>query len=242
MKGATIILAVVLLFGAATLFAQDTPPDPARLSIETARQQLQEISVSKFEDAGFWRVSMPMDAGVITHRRLEGAPAEKEAIEQEEQLEQFGQVLGDVLEEDRYVLGVRADFFRRGPTHISIEPSRPLAIPGIAKTLSMWVVGRNFQHELKVVIQDQFGTRNVLSMGTLNFSGWRLLTVAIPPGIRQRDPHYINRTGISILGFIIEPYLPETYGSYYVYFDDLRAYTDLFSEANRDPDDMVDNW
>lgn len=233
-----VFVAIILTIAAAGLLAQQTQPDPELLNVQTAQQRLQTISVTKFEDAGFWRVSMPMDSGIVTHRRLEGAPADKEPLPEEEELEQ----LGNEIESDRYVLGVRADFYRRGPTHISIEPSRPLAVPGIAKTITVWVVGRNFQHELSVVIEDQFGTRNILPMGTLNFSGWRPLTVAIPPGIRQRDPHYINRTGISILGFVIEPFLAETYGTYYVYFDDLRVVTDLFAEVSRDPDDMVDNW
>ncbi|MDR2259242.1 MAG: flagellar filament protein FlaA, partial [Treponema sp.] len=29
---------------------------------------------------------------------------------------------------------------------------------------------------------------------------------------------------------------------YYIYFDDLRAVTDLFAEDNRDADDMSDAW
>jgi hypothetical protein len=48
--------------------------------------------------------------------------------------------------------------------------------------------------------------------------------------------------GLQILGFLIEPDMMEAYGTYYVYFDDLRAYTDLFAEQSRDPDDMVDSW
>jgi hypothetical protein len=79
-------------------------------------------------------------------------------------------------------------------------------------------------------------------MGRLNFSGWRRLTVPIPPDIQQRDIHYSDQGGIEVLGFVIEPDLLEAYGSYYVYFDDLRALTDLFSEESRDPDDMVDSW
>jgi hypothetical protein len=34
----------------------------------------------------------------------------------------------------------------------------------------------------------------------------------------------------------------EAFGSYYIYFDDLRAVTDLFAENNRDADDMTDGW
>ena len=30
--------------------------------------------------------------------------------------------------------------------------------------------------------------------------------------------------------------------TYYVYFDDMRAITDLYAMQNRDEDDMDDNW
>ncbi|MDR0706482.1 MAG: flagellar filament protein FlaA, partial [Treponema sp.] len=33
-----------------------------------------------------------------------------------------------------------------------------------------------------------------------------------------------------------------TYGTYYLYLDDLRAVTDLFLEDNRDSDDIADGW
>jgi len=79
-------------------------------------------------------------------------------------------------------------------------------------------------------------------MGALNFSGWREMTTAVPPTLVQRDFHYNDRMGLQILGFMIEPALMETYGTYYVYFDGLRVLTDLFAEESRDPDDMVDSW
>ena len=41
---------------------------------------------------------------------------------------------------------------------------------------------------------------------------------------------------------MIDADILESYGTYYVYFDDLRAVTDLFAEESRDEDDMVDNW
>jgi len=34
----------------------------------------------------------------------------------------------------------------------------------------------------------------------------------------------------------------EARGSYYVYFDDLRAVTDLYDLENKDEDDMMDAW
>ena len=110
------------------------------------------------------------------------------------------------------------------------------------KTLSLWVVGRNTNHQLSIVLEDYFGNVNVLPLGRLNFSGWKQMTVAVPPSLRQRDSHYTVETGIRVLGLVIDTDINEAYGTFYVYFDDLRAITDLFAEESRDPDDMVDNW
>ena len=78
-------------------------------------------------------------------------------------------------------------------------------------------------------------------MGTLNFIGWKKLTVAIPPAScrrnittrPQRNPDH---------GVRVETDPLDSYGTYYVYFDDMRAVTDLFGESKRDSDDMSDGW
>ena len=86
-------------------------------------------------------------------------------------------------------------------------------------------------------------------MGRLNYQGWKKLTVSIPPqqangnnGIIQNDYHYTSNGGISVVGFKIDIDPMEAYGTYYAYFDDLRAVTDLYAENNRDPDDPKDDW
>lgn len=232
MKRTIAIFIALVVVG--SVFGQETPPDPANIGVDTAQQNLQEISIERFEDPGFWKVSMPMDRGIVTHRRLEGAPADKEPI--------AGEQRAGIEATDENVIGVKVEYYNRGSTQISLEPARPLSVPGIVKTLSVWVVGRNFNHRLSLVIEDFFGNRNVLPFGRLNFSGWKKLTVAVPPTVQQRNPHYNQQTGIKILGLVIDAEIAETYGTYYVYFDDLRAVTDLFAEESRDPDDMVDNW
>ncbi|KGE73582.1 flagellar filament outer layer protein FlaA [Spirochaeta lutea] len=225
---------LLLLLVPGLIGAQESTPEAANIGVDTAQQRLKEVSISKFEDPGFWAVTMPLDHGIASHRRFEGGPSDKDPLPEEE--------AAGITEEDQYVLGVKVEYLRRGSTSISVMPSRPLAVPGIAKTIQVWVVGRNFNHRLKVVIEDFFGNRATLDMGKLNFSGWKQLTVAVPPSVQQRSPYYNGVGGIKILGFVVEPALTETYGTYYVYFDDLRVTTDLFAEENRDPDDMVDNW
>ncbi|MDR0690254.1 MAG: flagellar filament outer layer protein FlaA [Spirochaetaceae bacterium] len=237
-----IIITLLILFLAGVLFAQQNEvgaPNAERIGVDAAQQQLKEVSIDKFEHDGYWRSSMSTDEGFVMSRLFSGAPQDKVPLEEEE---------GFNIP-DRYVLGTKVDFLRRGHASITISPIRPIPIEGITKTISIWVVGRNYNHELKILLQDFFGRPFELHLGKLNFQGWKKLTVAIPPqapdginGIVQRNYHYNNQLGVKIIGFRIDCDLMETYGTYYVYFDDLRAVTDLFAENNRDTDDMADAW
>jgi hypothetical protein len=235
-------VALILFIGGFVYAQQEREigaPDPERLGIETAQQLLREVSVDKFESEGFWRSRMSPDEGYTTTRLFNGAPAGKQPIPEEE-----GMDIRDIN-----VLGTRVDFLRRGYSSFTIYPTRPIPVEGITKTISVWVAGRNFNHELYLLIQDFFGRNYEFFMGRLNFIGWQKVTVAIPPapddgfsGVVQRNYHYQSNFGIKIMGFRIDCDPMEALGSYYIYFDDLRAETDLFSEHNRDPDDMVDGW
>lgn len=229
----TILIAAVLMMAISGLWAQNEL-DPGQTGVTTAQQKLKEISVSKMEDAGFWYGIFPADNGLMEIRSFPGGPEGKEPIEDEEQ---FG-----IAEADENVLGAKVSFYRRGVIDFSVKPIRPLPIEGITKTVSVWVAGRNANHSLELLISDHFGNSAIIPMGKLNFSGWKKLTVTIPPHIKQRDYHYNNRMGITIDGFNVRCDIDETYGRYYVYFDDIRAVTDLFAEENRDSDDMMDAW
>ena len=235
------LIPALLLLVAGGLFAQQEvgATDPQRMGIDTAQQYLQEISVDRFEREGFWRASISTDDGLVTARLFEGGPLGREEIPAEEGM--------DIT--DKYVLGSRVDFFRRGFMSFTITPIRPIPIEGITKTVSVWVVGRNRNHELSLMIEDFFGRPFELFMGRLNFQGWRKLTVAVPPqadngmnGIVQRNFNYTTYMGIKVRGFRVHVNPWEAIGSYYIYFDDLRAVTDLFAEHHRDEDDMADGW
>ena len=240
MKRLLIVILTLCLTG--VLFAQRAEvgaTDPTRLGIDAAQQDLKEVSVDKFEREGYWRSTMSPDDGYVTTRLFLGGPLGKEPIPDEE-----GMNITDI-----HVLGTRVDFIHRGYTSFTVYPIRPIPIEGITKTVSVWVVGRNYNHELYLLLEDFFGRPFELYMGRLNFQGWKKLTVAIPPqaddgfnGIVQRNYHYNNQLGIKITGLRVNVDPWEAYGSYYIYFDDLRAVTDLFAENNRDDDDMVDGW
>jgi hypothetical protein len=208
--------------------------DPSKLGKDQAQQQLVEVSVSKLEDAAFWQGAMAIDDGIVTLRSLPGSPSAKKPAE--------GDVLNRIKEQDTRVLAVRVDFYHRGVVNFSLHPTAPIPVPGISKTISVWVAGRNFNHTLKVLLEDYFGNKMELTVGKLTFMGWKKLTVAVPPAIVQTDYHFTYKDGIKITGFLIECDPMEAMGTYYLYLDDIRVVTDLFGEARRDADDMSDGW
>jgi hypothetical protein len=230
------LLIYFICFAQTTDFTAET--DPEMVGQDTAQQKLIDITVTKFEDAAFWYATMPRDQGIITIRRLSGTPLDKEVQDKERLLSEAELNIPP----GGYVLGAKVVFNKRGMNHFYIYPMQPLAIEGICKTISVWVAGRNFNHTLKIVILDYFGERKELIVSKLNFSGWQKLTVAIPPNIAQTDFHYTSKNGIKFLGFKIECDMEESVGTYYIYFDDLSAVTDLFMETVMEKDDMKDNW
>ena len=224
-----------LAFGQTKSLAE---PDPTDVGTGSAASALREVSIEKFERDGSWNVHISPDAGVISARLFEGSPAAKEVLEEDKGNEDL----------DTHVLGVKVQFFRRGINSIYVTAVKPLPIEGITKTISVWVAGRNQDHDMYVLVQDYYGHNYELYLGNLGFSGWKQMTLAVPPspdgehGIVQSSPYYGDRPGLRVIGFRIDCNPMLARGTYYVYFDDLRAVTDLFELQNRDEDDMPDNW
>ena len=213
-----------------------TDPDPTIIGADSAKQALREVSVDLFEREGSWNARISSDNGVISSRLFDGSPASKEPMAENEGVT------------DERVLGVKVEFFRRGINSFYVTAARPIPIEGITKTVSVWVTGRNQGHNLYLLVQDYFGNNFEIYMGSLAFSGWKKMTAAIPPspdgerGIVQQSAYYGEKPGLRIIGFRVDcdPLLAR--GSYYLYFDDLRAVTDLYDMENRNEDDMIDNW
>jgi len=221
---------------------QSPPPNPvavgqpvaAQIGVDTAQQALKTVSVSKFEDPGLWFGSMPLDEGLIMIRGMPGHPADAKPIADEQKI--------GITEPDNTVLGAKVTFFKRGYNRFSVLATHPLPVEGIVKTVSVWVVGRNTNHVLKLVVEDQDGHVADLSFGPLNFMGWKQLTVAIPSSLVQNNFRVSFISGINILGFVVDCDPLEDYGNFYLYFDDMTADTDLFGLQQKAADDMSDAW
>ncbi len=208
-----------------------TPPIVG--SDNPAYQKLQEVSVNKFEDPAGWTPHMSGDFGYIVGRKLEGGPQNKQPIANEE--------VSPGESSDNSVLGVKVSFIRRGLTPINVTAFHPIPIDGLVKVISVWVAGRNVPHKLSILVRDQNNKLHKLFVGTLNFSGWKQMSVAIPSKVEQRGSRP-TKVGLSVVGFEIDTDLDDSRGTYYVYFDDMRAWIDFAAFEVAGSDDPVDAW
>ncbi len=247
MKKVVAFLVVLCLAG--VLFAQDgrslTETDPA-MTADAARQALREVSLDLFEREGSWNCRISPDVGIITGRLFEGGPyTNMSAEDRAAKLDLPAEVKDS---DNSHVYGIKAEFFRRGVNSFYITASRPIPIEGVTKTVSFWAAGRNQDHKITMLVQDYFGNSFEVYVGSLAFSGWKRMSVAIPPspdgsrGIVQQSSYFGERPGLRIVGFRIDCDPETAIGSYYLYLDDLRAVTDLYAMENRDADDPSDAW
>ncbi|MCR4939139.1 MAG: flagellar filament outer layer protein FlaA [Treponemataceae bacterium] len=245
MKKIVALFTILAVFTAA--FAQQSTysNDPST-DADSAQQSLREISLDLFEREGSWNCHISPDAGIITGRLFDGGPFSDLEPEGRAEETKLPEEVKDTPNEHMY--GVKVEFFHRGVNSFFITAARPIPIEGIAKTVSVWVAGRNQAHSLTLLVQDYFGNSFELFMGSLAFSGWRKLTVTVPVspdgkrGIVQQSPFWGERPGLRIVGFRVDCDPETAFGQYFMYLDDLRAVTDLYAVENLDADDPVDNW
>ncbi len=249
-----ILLLTILSVSLSFVYTQDAGSEDD----EDKLMRLTTVRLSGFEDASFWRVYMPIDQGIIVKRSRIGAPMQVD--------DRFDGVTAEggeaetkapnhLIDEDNTygiprnyardkVLGVKVMYISRGHNWFTVSPIRPIVVEGISHSLSVFVAGRNYRHFMKARVLDFYGNDRIIPVGYLNHPGWKRLTINVPGEriIKQWDHRFMNDRGIKFNGFLVECEPSETFGTYYLYFDELRARTDIFSEQTIDKDDMADNW
>lgn len=142
-------------------------------------------------------------------------------------------------EENKYVMGVRAAFTRKGYNKIWVYPEEVLVIPGHAKKLDMWVWGANYHYTLYAHLMDYRGIVHKLPLGSLHFMGWRNLSVAIPKQIPQTVRYLPMEKPLSLVRFEIWTEPTERVDDYIIYFDHLKILTDMYKQRF-DGDELAD--
>lgn len=148
-----------------------------------------------------------------------------------------------------YSLGIHTKFDRKAYNYVEIIPAKkgsdgklapaPIAIPGKAKSIDLWVWGSNFDYYMEVHIRDYQGVDHTLYLGNLTFEGWKNLSVDIPGSIPQTRRTIPKFQGLEITEFVIWTRPTEKVDDYYVFLDQVKVLTDMF-ESRFDGDDLGD--
>jgi len=142
-------------------------------------------------------------------------------------------------EENKFVMGVRAAFTRKGYNKIWLYPEEEIFIPGNAKKLDVWVWGANYYYTLYAHVRDYRGIVHKLPLGSLHFMGWRNLSVEIPKQIPQTVRYLPMEKPLSLVRFEIWTDPNERVDDYVIYFDHLKVLTDMYKQRF-DGDELAD--
>lgn len=103
-----------------------------------------------------------------------------------------------------------------------------LELPGQVKAISLWVLGRGHAYDIDFWVEDWTGDTYILKGGSLDFIGWRPITVVVPPAAKQVVQAY-PQTKTLVLKKIVIKTTPKTSTEEVVFFfDSLKVLTDVF--------------
>ena len=137
---------------------------------------------------------------------------------------------------------IKVEYFKTGYPWFSVTPPRPVKIPGFTKEISVWVAGRNHNNRMSFYVYDINGKPQNIGNEPLNFMGWKKITVQVPAKVKQEDFRGQAEQGISFMGINVKVDPRDSYGKYYIYFDNLEARTDMYLETYKEADDPRDTW
>ena len=133
-------------------------------------------------------------------------------------------------EENKYILGVRSSFSRKGYNKVWVYPEEEIVIPGRAKKLDVWVWGGNYYYTLEAHVRDYRGIVHKLNLGSLHFMGWRNLSIPIPSYIPQNVRYLPMEKPLTFVRFEIWTEPTERVDDFIIYFDHLKVLTDIYKE------------
>jgi hypothetical protein len=151
-----------------------------------------------------------------------------------------------------WAMAIHGGFNRKAYNYIEIVPvdpskkgadglpePKPIAIPGRVQTIDLWVWGSNYNYWLDIHLQDYRGVDHVLHLGSLQYAGWRDLSVTVPGSIPQASPYIPRYRGLVITKLVLWTRPDAPVDDFYVFLDDLKVLTDKW-ETRFDGDELAD--
>jgi len=146
-------------------------------------------------------------------------------------------------------LGIWGRFDRMGYNWIDVypvakdggdnAPPAEIPIPGRVRLLDMWVWSGGFNYYLEAYLRDYKGVVHIITMGDLNFEGWKNLRINVPESVPQSKPTLPKKEPLSLVKFRIWTRPMEKVDDFQIYFDQIKVLTDTY-ESLFDGDNLAD--
>lgn len=209
---------------------------------DISSEELRAVVVEDFEQSGNWQISstpkqfksdnekaqVKNPVPILELKFLAGAPSDMIP----EKWSSNGKGL-----EKKQCLGIHYQFKYPGDNSVHVIPAEPIRLPGKARGLSLWVHGRGNSYNLECWVKDYNGNVHILKFGSINYVGWRPLTVEIPAYIPQVIESYPQTKILTLERFVLRSEAMTTLEEVYVFFDQLKVLTDVY-EVNFDGQEL----
>lgn len=242
-----ILMVSIMLLNLGGIYAEE----PAGGTNDGGKWPLDRVVLEDFEEAEDWRARSTTPLGETKLVKMAQRGIIKDVFDErsvpllKNDKGEFSEIPSDEQLKNRvdknHILGIKTYFANRGFDRVEVSPPHEYIIKGKARQISVWVLGRKYNHTLYAKLRDYKGNLHNVRLGRLDFFGWRRLTATIPGYVPQSSRHSLQDKNLHFVSLFVTSDTHEVGGDFYFYLDDLVVFTDK-TDIIYPGYEIKDNW